>query len=227
MTTTNSDINQNENELTDAEANLYDRQIRLWGLRAQNKIRSSHIVVINASSGSASETIKNLALAGVGELTLYFNGNEINERDHLSGSNAIFIHSSNQPNSLIETYNANLQSLNPNVKLNSKIINDNELINDFRTASLVLICDDLPSNSIKYFNLLKDTDNDVPFYGIGSNHLSGYVYINGKCLIDDGQVIEFPNLSDMLESKPGLNVKKERERRDLLQKWRGWILIQC
>lgn len=51
------------------EAALYDRQIRLWGLEAQNRLRSAHIVVVTLS-GVATEVIKNVVLAGIGKLTI-------------------------------------------------------------------------------------------------------------------------------------------------------------
>jgi ubiquitin-like 1-activating enzyme E1 A len=51
------------------EAALYDRQIRLWGLEAQNRMRNATILVANLR-GVATETIKNIVLAGIGKLIL-------------------------------------------------------------------------------------------------------------------------------------------------------------
>lgn len=51
------------------EAALYDRQIRLWGLEAQNRIRKAHILVINLD-GLTTEAIKNWVLAGISALTI-------------------------------------------------------------------------------------------------------------------------------------------------------------
>ncbi|WFD48465.1 E1 ubiquitin-activating enzyme [Malassezia furfur] len=55
--------------VTEDEAALYDRQIRLWGLEAQNRMRSAHVVVLGLT-GVATEIIKNVVLSGVGRLTV-------------------------------------------------------------------------------------------------------------------------------------------------------------
>jgi ubiquitin-like 1-activating enzyme E1 A len=52
-----------------AEAALYDRQIRLWGLEAQNRMRRSHILLAGLG-GVATEALKNIVLAGVGRVSL-------------------------------------------------------------------------------------------------------------------------------------------------------------
>jgi ubiquitin-like 1-activating enzyme E1 A len=51
------------------EIALYDRQIRLWGVQAQEKIRSANILLITAKA-LANEVAKNLVLAGIGSLTI-------------------------------------------------------------------------------------------------------------------------------------------------------------
>lgn len=51
------------------EAALYDRQIRLWGLEAQTRIRKAHILIVNLE-GLTTECIKNLVLAGIASLTI-------------------------------------------------------------------------------------------------------------------------------------------------------------
>lgn len=51
------------------EAALYDRQIRLWGVEAQNKMRTSSILLYTLR-GIATEIAKNIVLAGVGEIML-------------------------------------------------------------------------------------------------------------------------------------------------------------
>ncbi|KAK8858899.1 hypothetical protein IAR55_003130 [Kwoniella newhampshirensis] len=56
-------------QITEDEASLYDRQIRLWGLEAQNRMRSSTVLILSLRS-LAHETIKNLVLAGIGRLII-------------------------------------------------------------------------------------------------------------------------------------------------------------
>jgi len=51
------------------EIALYDRQIRLWGVKAQEKIRQANILLIGIKA-LGNEIAKNLVLAGVGTLTV-------------------------------------------------------------------------------------------------------------------------------------------------------------
>lgn len=55
------------------EIALYDRQIRLWGVQAQQKIRNAHILLVNVKA-LGNEVAKNLVLAGIASLTLVDNG---------------------------------------------------------------------------------------------------------------------------------------------------------
>lgn len=51
------------------EIALYDRQIRLWGAQAQERIRSAHILLISLRA-LGTEIAKNLTLAGISSLTI-------------------------------------------------------------------------------------------------------------------------------------------------------------
>ncbi|KAF7993463.1 hypothetical protein HCN44_010058 [Aphidius gifuensis] len=53
--------------LTDAEAELYDRQIRLWGLESQKRLRLAKILFVSLN-GFTAEVAKNIILAGVKEV---------------------------------------------------------------------------------------------------------------------------------------------------------------
>jgi len=55
--------------ITEAEAQLYDRQIRLWGLDAQKRLRSSRLLVAGMK-GLGNEVAKNLVLAGINSMTI-------------------------------------------------------------------------------------------------------------------------------------------------------------
>ncbi|CAK9785609.1 hypothetical protein CC85DRAFT_284417 [Cutaneotrichosporon oleaginosum] len=70
---------QPSNHITEDEASLYDRQIRLWGLDAQNRMRNSTVLVLSLRS-LAHETIKNLVLAGIGRLII-MDGEKVTEED--------------------------------------------------------------------------------------------------------------------------------------------------
>ncbi|XP_060114484.1 SUMO-activating enzyme subunit 1 [Heteronotia binoei] len=55
--------------ISDEEAAQYDRQIRLWGLEAQKRLRASRVLLVGLR-GLGAEVAKNLILAGVKALTL-------------------------------------------------------------------------------------------------------------------------------------------------------------
>ncbi|KAL4788018.1 hypothetical protein BJX76DRAFT_227437 [Aspergillus varians] len=60
------------------EIALYDRQIRLWGVKAQEKLRSANILLITFKA-LANEIAKNLVLAGIGSLTIIDDANATEE----------------------------------------------------------------------------------------------------------------------------------------------------
>jgi len=51
------------------EIALYDRQLRLWGIEAQNRMRRANILLITIRA-LGNEIAKNLVLAGIGCLTV-------------------------------------------------------------------------------------------------------------------------------------------------------------
>eukprot|EP00916_Digyalum_oweni_P001243 GHVL01002416.1.p1 GENE.GHVL01002416.1~~GHVL01002416.1.p1 ORF type:complete len:528 (+),score=85.39 GHVL01002416.1:7-1590(+) len=58
--------------------NMYDRQLRLWGSHGQKCLVESHICVLNTGP-TATETLKNLVLPGLGHITLVDNKTITNE----------------------------------------------------------------------------------------------------------------------------------------------------
>ncbi|XP_075230809.1 SUMO1 activating enzyme subunit 1 [Lycorma delicatula] len=56
-------------ELTEDEAQLYDRQIRLWGLESQKRLRCAKVLIIGLQ-GLGAEVCKNVILAGVKAVTV-------------------------------------------------------------------------------------------------------------------------------------------------------------
>lgn len=60
---------EHENQISEQEAQLYDRQIRLWGLDAQKRLRAAKICLIGMR-GLGCEIAKNLVLAGINSLCM-------------------------------------------------------------------------------------------------------------------------------------------------------------
>ena len=59
--------------LTEEQAAVYDRQLRVWGVEAQRRMGQSKFFVAGLT-GLASEACKNIVLAGVGTVTLLDDG---------------------------------------------------------------------------------------------------------------------------------------------------------
>ena len=55
--------------VTEQEVTQYDRQIRLWGLEAQNRLRGAKILLFGIGP-LGGEICKNLVLAGIGEIDI-------------------------------------------------------------------------------------------------------------------------------------------------------------
>ncbi|XP_072376456.1 SUMO-activating enzyme subunit 1 [Diabrotica undecimpunctata] len=60
-------------QLSAAEAELYDRQIRLWGIESQEKLRAANVLLINIRA-LGSEIAKNILLSGINSLTILDDG---------------------------------------------------------------------------------------------------------------------------------------------------------
>lgn len=98
--------------ITEDEAALYDRQIRLWGVEAQRRLLASRILLINMQ-GVGAEIAKNLVLSGINSLTL-LDSNVVTEAD--LKTNFLISQSSIGKNRAEACVDA-LQTLNPLVKV--------------------------------------------------------------------------------------------------------------
>jgi len=126
-----------EESLTVDEAEIYDRQIRLWGLEAQNRLRNSSVLVAGLS-GLGAEVTKNLMLAGLKSLTL-LDHNPTSEEDRFSQ----FLCDSTKPcENRAEGSRRRAEDLNPNVR----VVVDTESLSEkmdpfFRQFNLVVLID--------------------------------------------------------------------------------------
>ncbi|VDK87680.1 unnamed protein product [Litomosoides sigmodontis] len=105
-------ITSSENIISEDEKAVYDRQIRLWGLETQNKLRNS-TVLIAGLSGCGSEVAKNLMLTGLKSLTL-LDDKTICADDY---SNQFLVERGSEGKNRAEASRQKCQLLNPNVEL--------------------------------------------------------------------------------------------------------------
>ncbi|GMR59510.1 hypothetical protein PMAYCL1PPCAC_29705, partial [Pristionchus mayeri] len=125
------------------EAAVYDRQIRLWGIEAQNKLRHSRVLLIGMK-GLGAEIAKNLVLCGLNSMHIVDTG-KTTEEDTLSN---FFLPKDSIGKERGMASLPGVQVLNPLVKLTC-----GDTINeiDFSSFSLVVVADQ-PYKMVKELN---------------------------------------------------------------------------
>ncbi|OAA44785.1 Molybdenum cofactor biosynthesis, MoeB [Metarhizium rileyi] len=152
---------------------LYDRQIRLWGIAAQEKIQNAHILLITMR-GLAHEIAKNLVLAGVGSITL-LDGSSVAETDlgcqfflaeggeSLVGQNRA------------EAASHALGKLNPRVQVHVDPESVTAKVPSYFAAYDVVIATDLDPGTFNIINTATRI-HGRPFYAAGTHGLYGFIF---------------------------------------------------
>ncbi|KAI0061633.1 hypothetical protein BV25DRAFT_1805342 [Artomyces pyxidatus] len=160
-------------QITEDEAAVYDRQIRLWGLEAQQKMRNATILVVNLR-GVATETIKNIVLAGVGKLVLV-DGEEVSEEDLGAG---FFFRDEDVGKKRVDAARARIQGLNPlvNVEIIStaSVLERDKLDGLVQGVDLVCVTDSERDFLIRVNEACRRFT--VPLYLGGTYGLLGYIF---------------------------------------------------
>ncbi|KAI9851413.1 MAG: hypothetical protein M1838_003764 [Thelocarpon superellum] len=163
------------------EIALYDRQIRLWGVQAQQKLRTSNILLIHFRA-VANEVAKNLVLAGIGSLTIVDHA-PVSEED--LGAQ-FFLSEQHVGQNRAEAAAPQIRKLNPRVS----VYIDTEDIRlkepEYFTTFDVIIATDLDLVSFERINESARLCAR-PFYAAGSHGFYGYVFAD---LITHDFVIE-------------------------------------
>lgn len=152
------------------EIALYDRQIRLWGVQAQEKIRSANILLISMKA-LANEIAKNLVLAGIGSLTLL--DHETVTANDLGAQ--FFISDENVGMNRAEAAAPQIRKLNPRVQ----VIIDTEHISSksssYYQAFDIVIATDMQPSSLDIINTVTRF-NHKPLYAAGVHGFYGYIF---------------------------------------------------
>ncbi|KAF2868312.1 hypothetical protein BDV95DRAFT_630539 [Massariosphaeria phaeospora] len=153
------------------EIALYDRQIRLWGVQAQEKIRNANILLVSIKA-LANEIAKNLVLAGIGSITLADHATVT--EDDLGAQ--FFVTEADIGKNRAEAAAPQIRKLNPRVRVNviTRDIKNEQNVN-FYAAYDVIIATDLD------FLTLSALDSGArlaqrPFYAGASHGFYGYIF---------------------------------------------------
>ncbi|KAI0883381.1 uncharacterized protein GGS22DRAFT_29733 [Annulohypoxylon maeteangense] len=171
----------NGNSLSADDIALYDRQLRLWGMEAQQKIQSANIVIITMKA-LANEIAKNLVLAGIGSLTIV--DDQIVTEADLGAQ--FFLSEENVGQSRAQAASVRIQKLNPRVK----VIADSGGIMT-KGASFfgnfdIVIATDLSPTLLAFINTATRLHNRQ-FYAAGTYGFYGYIFCD---LIEHDYVVQ-------------------------------------
>ncbi|PIA92377.1 DNA damage tolerance protein RHC31 [Cercospora beticola] len=154
------------------EMALYDRQIRLWGAKAQEQIRRAKVLLISLRA-VGTEIAKNLTLAGIQELTIV-DSDEVTE-DDLGAQ--FFLREEDIGKPRAEAAIPRIQELNPRVKVRSEGSLQDLLMKDqtyYAPFSCVIACD----HDIMTLSTINTAARFAsrPFYAAGIHGFYGYIF---------------------------------------------------
>ncbi|KAG2227821.1 hypothetical protein INT45_002059 [Circinella minor] len=152
------------------EAEIYDRQIRLWGLDAQQRIRNAHVLIAGMRALS-DEVCKNIALAGVGSITLLDDG--IVEEQDLGAQ--FFLNENHIGKNRAEASVTAIQLLNPRVNV---IVDQDNIVDktdDYFTQFDIVCLFNKEANILQRVNNIRRNMNK-PFYAANTFGWFGYIF---------------------------------------------------
>ncbi|KAI0051118.1 hypothetical protein FA95DRAFT_1554933 [Auriscalpium vulgare] len=160
-------------QITEDEAAVYDRQIRLWGLEAQQRMRNASILVVKLR-GLATETIKNIVLAGIGKLTIV-DGENVSEEDLGAG---FFFREDDVGKKRVDAAKARIEGLNPLVNVETiptaSVLERDKLDGLVQSVDLVCVTDSDRDFTIRVNEACRRLK--VPLYIGGTYGLLGYIF---------------------------------------------------
>ncbi|KAF9021060.1 hypothetical protein BDZ89DRAFT_957785 [Hymenopellis radicata] len=160
-------------EFTEEEQSRYDRQIRLWGIEAQQRMRNATILVVRLR-GTATEVIKNIVLAGIGKLVMVDDG-DVAEEDLGSG---FFFRDQDVGQKRVMAAKARVESLNPLVKVEAvddmAVLDEENIGASLQSVDLVCVTDWHRDGLVRINQVCRE--HNVPFYSGGTYGLMGYIF---------------------------------------------------
>eukprot|EP01128_Nolandella_sp_AFSM9_P010263 TRINITY_DN7056_c0_g1_i1.p1 TRINITY_DN7056_c0_g1~~TRINITY_DN7056_c0_g1_i1.p1 ORF type:complete len:313 (+),score=73.16 TRINITY_DN7056_c0_g1_i1:30-968(+) len=160
-------VKKSTSTLTPEEAALYDRQLRLWGVDAQQRLRESRVLLFGFTA-TMGEVCKNLVLSGVNTVTIA-DTQVCSARD--LGSHLFLDESSLGKNRALAS-KARVSLLNPHVKL---VFSDSPIESvDYSLYDVVVLSGQSFSTSIKVNQRARETN--TLFFIVDSFGYFGYTF---------------------------------------------------
>ncbi|KAK9487635.1 hypothetical protein V1527DRAFT_460110 [Lipomyces starkeyi] len=152
------------------EIALYDRQIRLWGIAAQARMRAANVLLVNTGALS-NEVAKNIVLAGIGSLTV-LDSQTVSPLD-LGGQ--FLLEESDIGSNKAEASAARIQKLNPRTVVSAEFSNFKEKTAEYYAKFDIIVATELEVNDLISINDMC-RKNSKPFYAGASIGLYGYIF---------------------------------------------------
>ncbi|KAK9456338.1 hypothetical protein V1511DRAFT_497210 [Dipodascopsis uninucleata] len=165
-------VDESNKGISANEIALYDRQIRLWGLAAQERMRSANVLLITIG-GFANEVAKNIVLAGIGSLTI------IDSRTVAATDLAaqFFVTEESIGKNRAEACLENIEKLNRRVTVKALAEDFRSKDDNFYAPFDVIVASELTFEEYLSINEICHSLNK-PFYAAGLIGLYGYVFVD-------------------------------------------------
>ncbi|KAF3935621.1 hypothetical protein ABW19_dt0204961 [Dactylella cylindrospora] len=157
-------------EISADEVALYDRQIRLWGMEAQARMRNAHILLVTVRA-LGNEIAKNLVLAGIGAITV--NDPEIVSEDDLGAQ--FFLQEGMVGHNRADAAAPAIQRLNPRVVVKTDVSTiEHKDTEFFKQFSMVIVTEADLNTMVAINSACREAG--VPFYAGACYGLYGYAF---------------------------------------------------
>lgn len=166
------------------DSELYDRQLRAYGLNSLKNISESKVIIKGLSGGLATELTKNLALTGVKKLYL-LKDNKISIKDSI---NSFYFTNDDVGKNREDILKDKLSELNPYLEI---FIVD-ELSENILTNGILICCNINIIEAIKFNNLSRKYN--TKFILVNSSGVFGFIFTDGgfEHIVEDktGEVVD-------------------------------------
>lgn len=154
------------------EVALYDRQIRLWGMESQARMRNSKILLLNVGA-VANEIVKDLVLAGIGSLTIV-DANVVSDDDFGA---QFFVQEGNEGKNRAEAALPRISQLNRHVTVEAVDRAILDLDKEYVAQFDVVVITQASISEIEHVTKLCD-ETDTTNFAVGISGLYSYAFVD-------------------------------------------------
>ncbi|XP_066141922.1 SUMO-activating enzyme subunit 1 [Euwallacea fornicatus] len=188
-----------EKQLSAVETELYDRQIRLWGIESQERLRAANILLIGVR-GLGSEIAKNILLSGINSLVILDDG-EVTEEEQIKN---FLINRDSVGKQIAKEVLIKAQALNPLVKITADTSDPATKDVKFFEAFTIIVATRIKTDFLLKLDKICRSSNVKLIFGdvLGTFGYSVSDFLEHDYYIDQLKLIGKKRNHDGTESKP-------------------------